>query len=125
MNSTIPLPPADYEPRDGSVRAIVWTGVGLAAAIGLVLVIAAAVYLADARRRPAPDGFGRETSFRHSATAQTDIQADWARQDAAVHEHLETYGWVDRKTGTVHIPIERAMQLLLDESSAEKKGGMP
>ncbi len=32
-----------------------------------------------------------------------------ATEDAA----LNTYGWVDRKNGKVHIPIERAMQLLL------------
>jgi hypothetical protein len=27
-------------------------------------------------------------------------------------EVLETYGWVDQKSGTVHIPVERAMELL-------------
>src|SRR5438552_15747466 len=32
-----------------------------------------------------------------------------ATEDAA----LTTYGWVDRKNGIVHIPIDRAMDLLL------------
>jgi hypothetical protein len=125
MNSALPLPPAEYEPRDGSVRAIVWTGVGLAAAIGIVLMIAALVYLADERSRPTPDEFGRQTSFRNSAKAETDIQADWARQDAAVHQHLETYGWVDRAAGTVRIPIDRAMQLIVDEDSPARKDANP
>lgn len=28
-------------------------------------------------------------------------------------EQLNSYGWVNEKTGTVHIPIERAMQLIV------------
>jgi hypothetical protein len=29
-------------------------------------------------------------------------------------EELDSYGWVDEKAGTVHIPIERAMQLVAE-----------
>jgi hypothetical protein len=29
-------------------------------------------------------------------------------------EKLATYGWVDQNAGTVHIPIDRAMQLIVD-----------
>jgi hypothetical protein len=32
-----------------------------------------------------------------------------AREDARLH----TYGWVDKKAGVIHIPIERAMDLVL------------
>ncbi|MGE5277937.1 MAG: hypothetical protein ACM3SU_13150 [Acidobacteriota bacterium] len=31
---------------------------------------------------------------------------------SAEEERLSTYGWMDRATGTVHIPIERAMDLV-------------
>ncbi|MFN8443028.1 MAG: hypothetical protein U0175_19790 [Caldilineaceae bacterium] len=30
-------------------------------------------------------------------------------------ERLSSYGWVDKNRGVVHVPIERAMQLLLNE----------
>lgn len=30
-------------------------------------------------------------------------------------ERLETYGWVNRREGIVHIPIERAKELLLEK----------
>ena len=30
----------------------------------------------------------------------------------AEEQKLNSYGWVDEKAGTVHIPIERAMELL-------------
>ena len=32
---------------------------------------------------------------------------------AAEESDLSTYGWIDQKTGTVRVPIDRAMQLLL------------
>jgi len=40
---------------------------------------------------------------------------------------LNSYGWVDEKTGVVHIPIERAMQLLAQRGlpTAPKAGTVP
>lgn len=37
---------------------------------------------------------------------------NYRREKAA---RLESYGWVDRAGGVVHVPIERAMQLLAEE----------
>ena len=34
-------------------------------------------------------------------------------------EHLNNYRWADRKNNTVAIPIERAMQLVVDELAAD------
>ena len=31
------------------------------------------------------------------------------------HEQLEGYGWVDRRAGLAHIPIDRAKELLLEQ----------
>ncbi len=33
---------------------------------------------------------------------------------AARRQQLETYGWVDKNKGVIHIPIERAMQLVVE-----------
>jgi hypothetical protein len=30
-------------------------------------------------------------------------------------QRLETWGWVDRKAGTIHMPIDRAMDLVVQE----------
>lgn len=46
---------------------------------------------------------------------QTTPVQDLARVRAAEEEMLEGYGWVDRETGTVRIPIERAMDLVAKE----------
>jgi hypothetical protein len=41
----------------------------------------------------------------------------WVKDDrAASRERLSSYGWVDRKAGTIHIPIDRAIELQLLES---------
>jgi len=36
----------------------------------------------------------------------------WKDFRAAEAERLATYGWMDRATGAVHVPIERAMDLI-------------
>ena len=37
-------------------------------------------------------------------------------------ERLHSYGWVDRKAGTVQVPIERAMQMLVEKQKQTPKG---
>jgi hypothetical protein len=40
-------------------------------------------------------------------------------------EKLYTYGWVDQSAGTVHIPIERAMQLIVERGfPTQSKAGV-
>jgi hypothetical protein len=36
---------------------------------------------------------------------------------------LQSYGWIDRKSGVAHIPIERAMELLLERGLPEVGAG--
>ena len=38
----------------------------------------------------------------------------WQDFQSAERRRLETYGWMDRSSGAVHIPIERAMQLVAE-----------
>jgi hypothetical protein len=46
-----------------------------------------------------------------------DFDQSAARHRAAQRHQLETYGWVDREQGVIHIPIERAMQLEVQEAT--------
>jgi len=39
----------------------------------------------------------------------------WRELQAAHVEYLKNYGWVDQEKRIVHIPIEMAMQLIIDE----------
>ena len=42
---------------------------------------------------------------------------------AAENADLNSYGWVDRNAGTVRIPIDRAMQLILDRGLPDAGAG--
>ena len=46
--------------------------------------------------------------------------AHWKDFRAAEAERLASYGWMDRATGSVHVPIERAMELLLEKLGSTK-----
>jgi hypothetical protein len=48
---------------------------------------------------------------------------DLARLRAAEQADLDSYGWVDRNSGTVRIPIDRAMQLLLERGLPDVGAG--
>ena len=39
--------------------------------------------------------------------------ANWKAYRGAELERLETYGWMDRTSGAVHVPVDRAMELVL------------
>lgn len=45
---------------------------------------------------------------------ETRAGGDLADFRAAEEADLNSYGWIDRKAGTVRIPIDRAMQLILE-----------
>jgi len=49
--------------------------------------------------------------------------ADLARLRAAEDLNLHSYGWIDRNSGTVRIPIDRAMQLLLERGLPDVGAG--
>ena len=50
-----------------------------------------------------------------------DLQAFRSREEAELH----SYGWVDRTSGVVRIPIDRAMQLVLQEGLPAREGTNP
>ena len=45
---------------------------------------------------------------------QANAAADQAKARAEEEELLNTYGWVDRQAGVVHLPIDRAMQMIAE-----------
>jgi hypothetical protein len=49
-------------------------------------------------------------------TPQEDIDELRAREDEA----LNSYGWVDREAGTVRIPIDKAIDLVLEEIETDE-----
>lgn len=50
----------------------------------------------------------------------------WAERDVLLTEQadrLNSYGWIDRETGVVRIPLERAMELLVERGLPAREDG--
>lgn len=96
-----------HEKRDFDLKliarvAIGWplfaliAGLGLAGLLGLYMRLGGT---AGQLTTPPKLQWLRETQEREAATAKAQRRA-------------ESYGWVDRRAGTVHLPVERAMALV-------------
>ncbi len=48
---------------------------------------------------------------------------EWAAVQAAARRQLNTYGWVNRSAGQARMPIERAMELLVERGLPEVGAG--
>jgi hypothetical protein len=51
-----------------------------------------------------------------------ELKLNYGDFEAADRSQLESYGWADREQRVVHIPIERAMQLLAQRGLPEPAG---
>jgi hypothetical protein len=112
--------PGGYESGDVSIRGV-WLS-ALALLLMLVLVLSSAGWLQRlfSPRRPGvsqpasaeqADNTGLPPPPRLQVAPQADLQALRASEDAI----LNSYGWVDKAGGIVRIPIERAMQLVVEQ----------
>jgi hypothetical protein len=117
-----PVPSSGHERRDISPATVLRWGAGIF--VLLILAALAMWFLLGrydrelAEESPAPSplaSYGPQEP--PEPRLQVDPAADIARLRATEQTQLDGYGWVDRQGGSVHIPIERAMQLL-----AERRG---
>ena len=118
-----------HEIKDADVRWIFWLVLFLfLSALALQGVLAG--YLKKLKSGPAPTDAWRPVE-RVGQTAATnapfprlqvspplDLQAFRAREEA----ELSTYGWLNRTAGIVRLPIERAMELVLQEGLPTRRG---
>jgi hypothetical protein len=140
MNHAVhnPKPPGDYERRDIRIADVVYFLIGLAIAVVFVYLIAKGVFSyldkhfeteqppasplvsaapRDTRRIPPQFGNNYEKYLQQDFPApQLEIDERTELNDIRLREEdiLSTYGWVDQKSGVVRIPIDRAMDLLVE-----------
>jgi hypothetical protein len=99
-----------HETRDADTLSLVLLAVLVVIMTFLVVLICSGLfhyYSAQARppaevNRPFPEP-------RLQVAPEQDLKALRARDEAELH----SYAWIDRRAGTVRIPIERAMDMLL------------
>ncbi len=111
-----------HEGRDVSVRIILLLGAGLVTLAAVVQVVLffqmGGLWRARQKELPPPVPVAEALPSappepRLQIAPSLDLKALRAAEDAQLHG----YGWVDRKGGVVHIPIERAMDLVTQEAA--------
>ena len=109
-----------YEVSDLKPRTIVIFGIGLTVVVAACLIVAVGLFGFFAAHQGGQDA-SRSPLARAERPAGPVLQVngpgDLAKQRAAEDSTLSTYGWVDRGAGIVRIPIEQAMQRLVEETA--------
>jgi hypothetical protein len=117
----MPGPPTaspSYETRDANVRAVV----GFLVVLSLVLAFTAIVcwgmfkYFSASQANRAPASpFSESRQLPTGPQLQVNPREDLLRFRAEQEHALESYSWENRDDGTVRVPIERAMEMLLKQ----------
>jgi len=116
-----------YEARDADVRRLLQLGLSLCVVI-VVALFGMAKLMAYLTTHQPP---AREVSTLEAGRAlppkprlQVTPTLDLAEKRRAENATLNSYGWIDRASGTVRIPIDRAMDLLADRAKAGNRATM-
>jgi hypothetical protein len=134
-----PKPPqGNYERRDIRIADVLYFLIGLAIAVVFVYFIAKGLFWyldtryetdqppisplvsaapSDTRRIPPQFGNNYEKYLEQDFPApQLEVNERTELNDIRLREEdtLSSYGWVDQKSGTVRIPIDRAMDLVVE-----------
>jgi hypothetical protein len=109
-----------YEKRDISVGAVALFAVSLIVALIVVHYLALGAFHYLARQSSAYPQLSSLATTREKFTGprllvnqKLDMETFRASEDTL----LNNYGWVDRNQGIVHIPIDRAIDLLAQQAT--------
>ncbi len=89
----------------------------LLSALAVLLIFRGLQKRADAKDRREIAAAGLERPREEPPPAprlQIDPVASWARFRSAESAQMSRYGWMDRSAGAVHVPIERAIELVVE-----------
>jgi len=120
-----PVTRGAYETRDANARSLLRFGLGML--LTLVLTWGASLWIFDYFGRvqelgPPPTPFERGRSVPPLPQLQVEPVQDLNQLQQGEQHALNSYGWVDRGRGIVHIPIHRAMDLLLERGLPARPG---
>lgn len=126
-----PTPPgAQYEHTDVepavAYRFAVWLAVAMALSAGLVYGTFIVLEKGRAAEDTSTQTFPLAVGQSHEPPAprlQTQPFKDVYQLKTEQRGALNSYGWVDKANGVVHIPVDRAMQLLLERGMPARPNG--
>jgi hypothetical protein len=103
----------DYERSDVNPRLVAALAGGLAGIVAVALFILAVSFNRSLHEKPIPHV--EPPAPRLQIHARQDMNAFRAAED----RRLQSYGWVDKAKGIVHIPIAQAMQDIAREGAPQ------
>jgi hypothetical protein len=101
-----------HETRDIHPFGVAMAGAGLGAFLILVALMPRVIMPAIGSRHERIEPRVERFTLPPEPRLQPDSMRDLEQIRGAEMKHLESYGWIDRAHGVVHIPIERAMQIV-------------
>jgi hypothetical protein len=110
-----------YETRDVPVRPWAWFTLGFAGSLAIICLgmfvftkfLAAPGIIIGRTGRPADKSLSRFPQPQLQTNPSVDLQNYLQHKQ----DELNTYGWIDRKSGTVRIPIERAVDIFVNQGA--------
>ena len=126
-------PGVRYEPSQADLRVVLGFLVALGLATAMVLLVLWGMFGyfrgLSARRGPLPSPITFSSQPKvQPPRLQPDPVADYNVYQLSAKEKLNSYGWVDQKSGFARIPIDRAMDLLVQRGlpwKAPQTGSAP
>ena len=118
----------DKRDSDVDIRAIFTFGVGLLVSAiviqGLIWLLFRAFEGREATRNvPSyPLAAGQDSRLPPEPRLQTDPRGDLGELRAHENTVLSTYGWVDKASGVVRIPIDEAMKITIQRGLPARSG---
>jgi len=107
-----------YETRDANVRGVFAFLVILSLVLAFTAILCWWLFnyfsAGQANRAPASP-FAGTRQLPAGPQLQVNPRQDWLRFRAEQEHALESYSWENRDDGTVRVPIERAMEMLLQK----------
>ena len=106
-----------YETRDVATRPMVWSALGL-----IILTVAGLAaswivmkyFVTTQKLGPPASPFDQSRTLPPAPRLSVKPVVDLKKLQAEEKARLVSYGWIDQTSGTVHIPIERAMDLSIE-----------
>jgi hypothetical protein len=121
-----------HEVNSLKVRGLFWFAAALVVLTGMALGVMAVVMwgFAPVERELeslAPTRFAGDTGEYPAPRVQADPAVELKEMKAEDLGRLNQYGWIDRKSGVAHIPVDRAMDILAKKGlpTPEERGVKP
>ena len=116
MSSEANKPRYDHERSDWNLRYVVWGSITLIVSVTVMLIALWWIFKEfhgwAANRQMGIAHTTQQENRPPEPLLQVAPKEDWAEMLKRERAILNSYRWIDRSKGVVHIPIDRAMELV-------------